>query len=347
MYKYILFIFGLIFAQLFVSNSYAQTRAQCNFEWRVCKASGPTNYASECWEPNGICNEKANLNVTPEKTVCYNEYKSCIYNSCGSFGDSDIVPCARRCLRKEQTCQKTSAKPTPTPRYIPPPQPTYTPPTSNTNTVQQSKSSAARSVTDILGAISGQTNDSSESNDFIQRATDCQQQGGTMLDGSCVDKLQSSDASTEDNIRKKLGTDLETMKAVSDLGGRNARTCVGARTDQEGWLYIKNICGKSVNFGYCYDKWVPKRTTATNPFKCDSTGKLAWGGASSVRGSDDWRAPLQADSISRKLIFGACMSEVFYNNRKYSYLHSKRTSAAFRGGSGKYKCIYIKSAGQK
>lgn len=347
MYRHLLFIFALVLAQMFASSSYAQTKAECNFEWRECKANDPGNdpmyYADQCYSPSATCNERADLNNTPEKTACYKEYNSCIYNKCGTYSDKEIVSCARRCLRMEQACQRAADKPTPPPTYTPPPQPKYTPPPSNTNTVQQGGSSVA----DILGAISGNNNDLSESNDFMQRATECQQQGGTMLDGACVDKLQSSDASTEDDIRKKLGTDLETMKAVSDLGGRNARTCVGARTDQEGWLYIKNICGKSVNFGYCYDKWVPKRTTATNPFKCDSTGKLAWGGASSVRGSEDWRAPLQADSVSRKLIFGACMSEVYYNDRKYSYLHSKRTSAAFRGGSGKYKCIYIKSAGQK
>lgn len=70
------------------------------------------------------------------------------------------------------------------------------------------------------------------------------------------------------------------------------------------------------------------------------------GGADNARGGEAWRAPLQAGSISRKIIFGPCMSEVFYANRKYTYLHSTRTSAAFKGGDGKYKCIYSLSVGQ-
>jgi len=337
MHKVLFFIIGLMFANLFVSASYAQTQAECSFEWRVCKANDPGNdplyYADQCYYPSQTCYDRARLTVTPEKEVCFKEYRDCVYNSCGTYRDSEIVPCARRCLRKEQACQKAASKPIQQPSYTPPP---------NNN----SSGIGNNSAIELSVAIKGETNDSSPSNDFIERAVDCQQAGGKMLNGVCVDEPQEFDANSEDSIRKKLGTDLETMKAVSDLGGRNARTCVGAKTDNEGFLYIKNICGKPVNFGYCYDGWVHKRPTASNPFKCDTTGKLAWGGASSVRGSEEWRAPLQADSVSRKLIFGPCMAEVFHNDRKYSYLHSQRTSATFRGGTGKYKCIYIKSAGQ-
>ena len=81
-----------------------------------------------------------------------------------------------------------------------------------------------------------------------------------------------------DDIRKKLGTDLATMKAVSDIGARNALKCAVLQTNSGGFVEVFNHCGKTVNYGYCYSEWVTKRGV-NNPFKCDYTGKPSWSAA--------------------------------------------------------------------
>jgi len=320
--KFKLFFFFLVCAVSIFKSENAMAQQSCIQKQMSCTSSCNPNSNNYGMCVNS-CNDDLVTCADTTETDCLSSYSAC---NLGCTGD-DIMSCLQVCISRNQVCKDAERRAKRSARErrrqsrpVPTPTPTPAPP------VIETQPAPANSVEDILGKIKN---------------------GGLSTSGnSSENSSRTIESNSEKDIRKKLGTDLETMKAVSDLGGRNARTCVGAVNDSEGFIYVKNICGKSVNFGYCYDDWVPKRPTASNPFKCDTTGKLAWGGASNVRGSQEWRAPLQSDSVSRKLIYGPCMAEVFYNDRKYSYLHSRRTAAAFRGGTGKYKCIYIKSAGQ-
>lgn len=350
----ILFVISFLFLTL--QSSHAQTRAECNFEWRVCKASGPSNYASECWEPNGVCYEKAKRNITPAKTVCFKEYESCIYNDCGSYGDSEIVPCARRCLRKEQECQRAAAKPPPQPTYISPKSTTQNYGSSTTYTPPKTKSPTYGSGYKPPTTSSG-VSDNPISNNEEQTVEDAlrgvfgkpvqsEYGSGYVPPNTSTEESDTPSEITKEDIRKKLGMDLETMKAVSDIGSRNALNCTTLQRNSKGWLEVFNGCGETINYGYCYSEWVPKRELG-NPFKCDLTGKPSWSGASSVAGSSTRQFPSQGDSKSMRANFGPCMEKVIYNNRTYSYLSSRRTTTGpFNGMGGKYKCIYQKSAGQ-
>ena len=136
------------------------------------------------------------------------------------------------------------------------------------------------------------------------------------------------------------------MKAVSDLGGRNATKCAGLQINDQGRSEVHNLCGKSISFGYCYSDWRHSRGL-NNPVKCDLTGKPSWGAASSVRGSGTQQLAGQDNASKMRVHMGPCMTEVVYNSRIYNYLHSKRTTTGpFDGSGGKYKCMYIKAAGQ-
>jgi len=181
--------------------------------------------------------------------------------------------------------------------------------------------------------------------DFIQRSIECRQRGGTMLNGACVDESQTSDAKTEEDIRKELGTDLATLKAVSDIGIRNGLRCAALRKNSAGFMEVQNLCAEPIDFGYCYSEWVHKR--GLKPLmKCDSDGTPSWAAAASVKGNSA-RQPAAQDGASMRVIIGPCMSEVNYNGRIYSYSYSRRmTTGPVDGRGGSYKCLYFKAAGQ-
>lgn len=127
----------------------------------------------------------------------------------------------------------------------------------------------------------------------------------------------------------------ELLSKASELGRANALGCVELTRLNDGRTAIKNNCSIRVNYGYCYSNWVPKRSTASNPFKCDNHGTPSWGQAASVAAGETKPFPLQLDAESKETHAGPCMSEVIVEGTVFNYLHSERVST-----DNSYRCKY-------
>ena len=271
------------------------------------------------------CNDRLVSCANTTKADCLSTYSAC---NLGCKGDN-ILPCLQQCANRNNVCttaeraarraekdRRYESRRQPPPTYTPPPPTTQ----SNTGSGYTGPSESPSSVADILGGIRGEP---------IQS------------EGS-----QTPSKNLDEDIRKKLGTDLATMRAVSDVGTRNAIACAVLEINDRGRSQVRNLCGKSINFGYCYSDWVHARGLS-NPIKCDLTGKPSWGAASSVKGSGTTLLAGQDNASKGRTHIGPCMSEIVHNNRTYIYLHSKRTTTGpFDGVGGKYTCMYLKAAGQ-
>jgi len=338
--SFFVFIFSTVF---FAGNAEAQqTCLQKQMSCTSTCDSGSPDYA-RCVER---CNDRLVSCANTTKTDCISTYSAC---NLGCRGDN-ILSCLQQCKNRNNVCTtaERAAKNAEKERRRQSrrqPERTFTPPpASNQGSAYQGPSDNSAEFSDALRGLLGEPK---QSEGFIGRANTCREHGGKLVNGTCVEDSRSSAANSQDDIRKELGTDLATMKAVSDIGARNALKCAVLQTNSSGFVEVYNHCGKTVQYGYCYSEWVPKRDLK-NPFKCDYTGKPSWSAADWVKASSTRPFPIQSDSKSRRVNFGPCMEEVVYNNRTYIYLNSKRTTTGpFNGMGGKYKCMYLKSAGQK
>lgn len=136
-----------------------------------------------------------------------------------------------------------------------------------------------------------------------------------------------------------LNTNAELLATASELGRRNAIGCVGLTKDEDGYVIVSNNCTK-VNFGYCYDEWVPDNSLASssNPFQCNATGKPSYGASNHVGTSSTKKLPLQDGALSKKVHIGPCMSEVKIDDKVFSYLHAEKMSLG-----NVYRCKYTRN----
>lgn len=129
----------------------------------------------------------------------------------------------------------------------------------------------------------------------------------------------------------------DDLAAASDLGQRNALKCVTLERTSDNLTAIRNVCGQSVNYGYCYYDWTPDLNMASNsnPFKCDGTGQPGWGAADSVAAGATKTLPLQRGARRKSVNVGPCMSEVRIDDQVFRYLQSKKLSTG-----NVYTCRY-------